>query len=98
MLMLTVILLVIVADRIEAACWMPARKLAGAAIAAASNMRLMVKPPLPDVTATTEPAPPEPFWAAWAWIDSSGMVGVGVGKFTGDGLASEPAPLRPAAR
>jgi hypothetical protein len=34
---------------------MPARKLAGAAIAAASNSRLMVTPP--EVSATSEPGP-----------------------------------------
>jgi hypothetical protein len=42
--MLTVILSEIVAVSIDAACWMPARKLAGAAMAAASNKRLMVIP------------------------------------------------------
>ncbi len=52
MLMLTVILSEIVADRIDAACSMPARKLAGAFMAAVSNNRLMVMPP--DVMATTE--------------------------------------------
>src|SRR5690242_11457384 len=80
MLILTVILLVIVADRIDAACCIPARKLAGAAIAAASKIRLIVKPAL-DVTATTEPVPPEPLWAtaAWASTDSAGIVGVSNG-------------------
>jgi hypothetical protein len=39
--------------RIDAACVIPARKLAGAAIAAASNSRLIVMPP--DVTATVDP-------------------------------------------
>ena len=43
--MLTVILSEIVAVNNDAACWMPARKLAGAAMAAASNRRLMVMPP-----------------------------------------------------
>ena len=50
------ILLVIVEARIEAACSIPARKLAGAAIAAASNRSVMVRPP-PDVSATREPGP-----------------------------------------
>ena len=40
---------------IDAACWMPARKLAGAAMAAASNNRLMVMPP--EVRATTVGTP-----------------------------------------
>src|SRR5580692_10998570 len=76
MLILTVILLVIVADRIAAACSIPLRKLAGAAIAAASKMRLMVKPLL-EVSATTEPTPPppEPLTAAMACTDSSGRIG-----------------------
>src|SRR5580704_11118489 len=76
MLILTVILLVIVADRIDAACSMPVRKLAGAAIAAASKIRLIVKPLL-EVSATTEPVPPppEPVTAAIASTDSSGRVG-----------------------
>src|SRR6266704_262009 len=52
MIRFTVILSEIAADNIDAACCMPARKLAGAAIAAASNKRLMVMPP--DVTATVE--------------------------------------------
>src|SRR5579872_5147465 len=65
-----------VADRIAAACSMPARKLAGAAIAAESKMRLMVKPLL-EVSATTEPTPPlpEPETAAMASTDSSGRTG-----------------------
>ena len=80
MLMLTVILLVIVADRIDAACCIPARKLAGAAIAAASKMRLIVNPLL-EVTATTEPVPPDPLWAIadWASTDSAEIVGVSSG-------------------
>src|SRR5437868_7836148 len=53
--MLTVILSEIAAVNSDAACWMPARKLAGAAMAAASNRRLMVRPP--DVTATTVAGP-----------------------------------------
>src|SRR5579871_6662740 len=83
MLTLTVILLVIVADRIDAACSMPARKLAGAAMAAASKIRLMVNPLL-DVSATTEPVPPlpEPLTAAMACTDSSGRMGA-----TGAGAA-----------
>src|SRR6476646_5846832 len=52
MVRFTVILSEIVPARIPAACCMPARKLAGAAMAAASNKRLMVMPP--DVTATLE--------------------------------------------
>src|SRR4051812_12020096 len=51
--MLTVILSEIDAAMIATACWIPARKLAGAASAAASYKRLMVIPP--DVTATAEP-------------------------------------------
>src|SRR4051795_4573260 len=51
--MFTVILSEIAAVRIDTACSMPARKLAGAAKAAASYKRLMVIPP--DVTATAEP-------------------------------------------
>src|SRR3954447_18589785 len=51
--MFTVILSEIAAVRIDTACSMPARKLAGAAKAAASYRRLMVIPP--DVTATAEP-------------------------------------------
>src|SRR6266700_1953666 len=57
--MLTVILSEIAAVKIDAACWMPARKLAGAAIAAASNKRLMVMPP--EVIARTVVAPPSAF-------------------------------------
>src|SRR5690242_18455613 len=38
-----------------AACWMPDRKLAGAAVAAASNRRLMVRPP--EVIAAVEAGP-----------------------------------------
>src|SRR6202023_884677 len=71
--MFTVIWLVIVADRIAAACSMPARKLAGAAMAAASNTRLMVMPP-PDVSATTVVGP---LCALAASTDSLGRVGVG---------------------
>src|ERR1700719_1693453 len=83
MLILSVILLVIVADRIEAACSMPVRKLAGAAIAAASKMRLIVNPLL-EVSETTEPVPPdpEPLTAAMAWTDSSGRTGA-IGVETG---------------
>src|ERR1700683_5354857 len=106
MLMLTVILLVIVADNIEAACSIPARKLAGAAIAAASNNRLMVRPPV-AVSATTEPGPPGPFWAASASTASSGRVGVctGVGTeppwggfaapIAGNGTMTNPSPSEP---
>src|SRR6266850_5370423 len=54
--MLTVILSEIAAANIETACWMPARKLAGAAKAAALKIRLMVMPP--EVTATMEPGSP----------------------------------------
>src|SRR5271167_4421281 len=78
---LTVILLVTVSERIAAACSIPVRKLAGAAIAAASKTRLMVKPLL-EVSATTEPTPPlpEPLTAAMAWTASSGRTGAkGVG-------------------
>ena len=43
--------------------------------------------PLPDVSATTEPGPPEPFWTAWASTASARIVGVcagtGVNKFDG---------------
>src|SRR5271169_4527993 len=95
MLMLTVILLVIVADNIDAACSMPARKLAAAvveAMAAASNIRLIVKPLL-DVAATTEPGPPEPFWAACASTDSAGRVGVG--EAIGFGGGRKPKGLPP---
>src|SRR5581483_11695452 len=76
MLILTVILLLMFAERIAAACSMPARKLAGAAIAAASKIRLIVKPLL-EVSATTEPVPPapEPLTAAMACTDSAGRVG-----------------------
>src|SRR6266446_8904205 len=70
--MFTVIWMVIVADRIAAACSMPARKLAGAAMAAASNSRLMVMPP--DVSARTVVGP---LWALAASTDSLGRVGVG---------------------
>src|ERR1043166_7547739 len=38
---------------IAAACWIPARKAAGAARAAASKIRLIVRPP--ELTAITEP-------------------------------------------
>src|SRR5689334_15032033 len=71
MLRLTVILSEIAELRSAAACSMPARKLAGAAIAAASKIRLIVIPP-PDVSATMEPGPPGPFWAAWASTESAG--------------------------
>jgi hypothetical protein len=86
MLMLTVILLVMVAERIDAACSMAARKLAGAAMAAESKMRSNVKP-VPDVMVTVEPAPLEPLWltAAWASTDSAGMVGVGAANGDRDG-------------
>src|SRR5437588_13116323 len=50
--MLTVIWSDIAAVNKDTACCMPARKLAGAAMAAASNKRLMMMPP--DVTATVE--------------------------------------------
>src|ERR1700693_2545099 len=50
--MLTVILSEMVAANIDAACSIPAWKLAGAAVAAASNMRLKVIPP--EVTVTVE--------------------------------------------
>src|SRR4051812_47124780 len=64
--MLTVILSEIAAASIATACCMPARKLAGAAKAAASKTRLMVMPP--DVTATKEPGSPcvaaDPSWVA----------------------------------
>lgn len=91
MLILTVILLVTVADRIDAACSMPAWKLEGAAIAAASKIRLIVNPPL-DVTAKMEPVPPVPLWvmAAWASNDSAGRVGVS--EICGNVLAKEPPP------
>src|SRR5271166_4455611 len=95
MLILTVILLVMVADKVDAACSMPARKLAGAAIAAASNMRLIVKPLL-EVSATMEPVPPEPFWAAWASIDSDGRIGVRGGKIIGGVPKEGLPPLWPA--
>src|SRR5579863_7567656 len=89
MFILTVILLVIAADSIVAACSMPARKLAGAAMAAASKIKLIVKPLL-EVSATTEPTPPlpDPLTAAAASTDSSGRIGasgveVGARKFVG---------------
>ena len=59
---------------------MPALKLAGAAIAAASKIRLIVIPP--EVSATTEPGPPGPLcaFAACASTASSGStIGVGWG-------------------
>jgi len=76
-------------DRIDAACSTPARKAAACgvfALAAASNMRLIVKPVL-DVMVTVEPAPPEPLWAtaAWASYDSAGMVEVGEIRGVKDG-------------
>src|SRR3954452_5613363 len=53
--MLTVILSEIAAVSNEAACWIPARKLAGAAMAAASNNRLMVMPPIVMTSAVVGP-------------------------------------------
>src|SRR3984957_20966802 len=53
---------------------MPARKLAGAAMAAASNSRLMVIPPSNDVSPTTVVGPD---WAASDWTASSESTGVG---------------------
>src|SRR5580700_6339617 len=100
MAILTVILLVIVADRIDAACSIPARKLAGAAIAAESKMRLIVKPLL-EVSATTEPVPPdpEPLTAAMAWTDSSGRTGTtGVEAGGGVVLVGVPPPGLPPPR
>src|SRR5260221_7531300 len=69
--MLTVILSEIAAVNIDAACCMPARKLAGAAMAAASNWRLIVMPP--DVSATTETGPLCTFSAATASLDRAGV-------------------------
>ena len=88
------ILLLMVSERMAAACSMPARKLAGAAIAAASKMRFTVNPLL-DVSATTEPVPPdpEPLTAAIAWTDSSGRVGA-TGVDDG-GVLGVPPPLGP---
>src|ERR1700733_6400584 len=90
MSMLTVILLVIVADRIEAACSMPARKLAGAAIAAASKLRSIVKPLL-EVSATTDPGPPGPeaLTAAAASTDSAGRTGAWGVETDGDAPMEE---------
>src|ERR1700738_2836700 len=79
--MLTVILSEIAPVNIEAACWMPARKLAGAAMAAASNKRLTVMPP--DVVATTVVAP---LCALSAWAASLVSTGVG-GNATAGALA-----------
>src|SRR5450756_2678058 len=62
-----------VALNIAAACSMPARKLAGAAMAAASNKRLMVMP-FPEVSATTVVGP---LWALSAWTASLERTGVG---------------------
>ncbi|MEY9705284.1 hypothetical protein ACFLEY_13990 [Bradyrhizobium sp. YCK136] len=78
MLKFNVILSEIAELRSAAACSIPARKLAGAAIAAVSKMRLMVSPP--EVSATTEPGPPGPeaLTAAWASYVSAGRT-TGVG-------------------
>src|SRR5450432_190381 len=82
--MSTVILSEIAAVRIDAACSMPARKLAGAAIAAASNSRLMVMPP-PDVSATRETGPT---CAPSASTASSERAGVGaIGGAAAKGLS-----------
>ena len=70
--MLTVILLEIAAHSSDAACSMPARKLVGAAVAAASKIRSKVMPPF--VTTTVEV---EPVWALWAWTASLESAGVG---------------------
>ena len=73
MFILTVILSEIDAVNNEAACCIPARKLDGAAIAAASNKRLIVMPPV--VTATMELGllgPPED---ATVWLASVGAGG-----------------------
>src|ERR1700740_2376301 len=80
MLKLRVILSEIAELRSVAACSMPARKLAGAAIAAAPKMRLMVRPP--EGSPTTEPGPPgrEALTAAAASYVSAGST-------TGDGGA-----------
>src|SRR5690348_6484855 len=80
MLKLSVILSEIAEPKSDAACSIPDRKLAGAAIAAASKIRLIMRPP--DVSATTEPTPPEPelLTAAWASADSAGIArGIGGG-------------------
>src|ERR1700732_1110553 len=79
--MSTVILSEIAEVNIDAACWMPARKLAGAAMAAASNSRLIVMPP--DVAATAVVAP---FCALSAWAASLVSTGVG-GNSTAGALA-----------
>src|ERR1700746_1299317 len=78
MLKFRVILSEIAELKIVAACSMPARKLAGAAIAAASKMRLMVRPP--EVSATTEPGPPEPeapTAASASYVSAGSTTGVG---------------------
>src|SRR5581483_191767 len=90
--MLTVIGSVSAALNIAAACSMPARKLAGAAIAAASNSRLMVKP-LDPVTATVDPGPPGPLAATAAWAScasAEASTGSGVGGAEFPGLPSVP--------
>src|ERR1035437_79376 len=80
--MLTVILSEIVAAKIDAACSMPARKLAGAAMAAASNRRLMVMP-LPDVSATTEVGPFCAREDATASLVRAGVDGIATGPLPG---------------
>src|SRR3979490_3167938 len=86
--MFTVILSEIAAVRIEAACCMPARQLAGAAIAAASNNRLMVIPP--DVRATSEVGP------LCALADATASaVSAGVTKISTGALASGVLPPVP---
>src|SRR6266481_4482145 len=87
--MLTVILSEIVAVKIDAACWMPARKLAGAAMAAASNNRLIVMPP--DVAATTVVAP---LCAPDDWTAS--LVRAGVDGISTAAPANGFSPLLPA--
>src|ERR1700686_260167 len=84
----------IVADNIDAACSMPARKLAAAAVdamAAASKTRLKVMPP--DVSATTEPGPPGPFWALAACTASAGRAVVGIDNIAGGMPAAAFAPI-----
>src|ERR1700730_13326669 len=81
----TVILSEIDVPRIDTACWMPARKLAGAAMAAASNKRLMVMPA--DVTATTEPGPLSPAVDAAAALDRYETGGISIAT-SASGFAS----------